>query len=179
MISGMKSPFMPYGKFWDFHFLMSASSQLMVITISVAELNFDIMCGCMPVVFVMFKGVTQNTLKWASKLRSWTARSKSDIEMQPYTEVENGSLPQVPRGTLGGLRSFIQRVHRSRATDTQLMLTQPSQGEVLTYVSADYDYHTHLGRPGGKIAEGSSSREWQLSRTYNPSCQDPEISRSG
>lgn len=102
MISGMKSPFMPYGKFWDFHFLMSASSQLMVITISVAELNFDIMCGCMPVVFVMFKGVTQNTLKWESKLRSWTARSKSDIEMQPYTEVENGSLPQVPRGTLGG-----------------------------------------------------------------------------
>lgn len=149
----------------NFHFLMSASSQVTVITNSVAELNIGIMCACMPVVFVMFKGVTQNTLKWESKLRSWTARSKSDIEMQPYTEVENSSLPQVPRGTLGGLRSFIQSVHRSRPTDTQLMLTQPSQGEVLTYVSADYDYHTRLGQPGAKIVEGSSSKEWQLSRT--------------
>ncbi len=137
------------------------------------------MCACMPVIFVMFKGVAQNTLSWAAKLKSWTTRSKSDVEMQPYVEVEHGNLPQVPRGTLRGLRSFMQRVHRSRPTDTGLMLTQPSHGEVLTYVSTDYDYHTHLARQDGSIAGGPSSKKWQLSRTYKPSDKGPDASHNG
>ncbi|KUI66481.1 hypothetical protein VM1G_02343 [Cytospora mali] len=138
-----------------------------IYALSVSELNFGIICACMPVVFVLFKGAAVETASWVAKLRSWSSRSrnKTDIEMQPCTEEGKVLLPSVPRGTLTGLRSFMRGAGRSRPADTQVSSKEVSHEEVLTYVSADYDYHTQLRQPNPPSTD-SSSRKQQLLRTY-------------
>ncbi|TGJ80419.1 hypothetical protein E0Z10_g8347 [Xylaria hypoxylon] len=145
-------------------------NEIPIYTLGAAELNFGILCACMPVVFVVFKGIGSKTASLAAKLRSWTTRNKSDTDMKPYSTVEEASLPSIPGGTLHGLQSFMRRALRSRQTDTRLTLTPSTHGEVLTYVSADDDYHAHLQRPGTHmpIRDGQGSKTWELHRAYGP-----------
>ncbi|KAI1408106.1 hypothetical protein F5Y13DRAFT_205087 [Hypoxylon sp. FL1857] len=158
-----------------FRFIMFSSgdalwNEIPIYALCVAELNFGIMCACMPVVFVLFKGITLETASWVAKLRFWTHRNRRDIEMQSYVAVNEDHLPQVPTGTLGGLKSFMRRAYHSRAGETQLTLTPSTHGEFLTHVSADDEYHAHLQKPGsGNLKrDGQATKRWELQRTYGP-----------
>ncbi|KAK8053217.1 hypothetical protein PG996_012518 [Apiospora saccharicola] len=117
---------------------------------SAAELNIGIICACMPVVFTLFRGLARRLLDWITKLRaSGKPQHKEGSEMPPFAEVEagNGRLPPIPQGTLSGLKRFVRRTHRSRATDTSnTALTTTAQGD-FSLVSADYNYHAYLDRP--------------------------------
>lgn len=120
----------------------------------------------MPITFVLFKIIAVETISWASKLRSWTTRSKTEIELPSYHNVKNTSLPMVPRGTMTGVKSFMQRIYRSKPGDSHLTSSQPADGELLTYVSAEYDYHNHLEGRGPRVEDTPSSRPRQPSQTY-------------
>lgn len=123
----------------------------------------------MPVIFVLFKGLMEKSASWVSKL--WSSRfssrrggggdPKSSFDPStgatsrsgnPYKEVGNrrddgGLLPQVPRGALTGLRSFVRNVGRSRPLPaTTRNATTNTQGDdvMLTMMSAEYDYHGHI-----------------------------------
>ncbi|KUI57753.1 hypothetical protein VP1G_10974 [Cytospora mali] len=87
-----------------------------IYALSVSELNFGIICACMPVVFVLFKGAAAETVSW----------------------------------------SFMRGAGRSRPADTQLSSKEVAHEEVLTYVSADYDYHTQLRQPSAPNTDSSS-----------------------
>lgn len=134
---------------------------------SVAELNIGIICACIPVVFVVFKGMARRANSWVTKLRSSTAsggehegdgaeRDKQSRRHRPRT-----------RETFKALRSFMQKGRRANLEDAELALTQTAHRQVHTFVSANDDYHTHLYRVRG---EGDNRNEhatktWQLTRT--------------
>ncbi|GAP82405.1 putative integral membrane protein [Rosellinia necatrix] len=145
-------------------------NEVPIYALCAAELNFGLLCACMPVVFVVFKGFGSKTVSWAAKIRSWTTRSKFDTDMDLYSAVEEGSLPSIPRGTLHGLRSFVRRAYRTGHTDTELTLTPSTQGEVHTHVSVDDEYHAHLQRPHAPAAsrDGQGLKTWRLHRVYGP-----------
>lgn len=119
----------------------------------------------MPVIFVLFKGVTKTSLSWISKLRYLTrhpsapSHPQSDVQMLRYEQVgDEHKLPQVPKGTLTGLRSCMRNKNRTTPAvgdDTTVALQSGGGGEMLTYVSADYDYHRQLkiGAVGGGGSE--------------------------
>lgn len=120
----------------------------------------------MPVVFVLFKGAVAETRTWVAKLRSWTARSKMDLEMQSYSEVDKIHPPSTPGGTISGVKTCVQGAHHWSPGNTHETLIQTTHGQVLTYVSAEYDYHTHLRHPDTQN-QSDSSKSWQLTRTYD------------
>ncbi|CAG8975816.1 hypothetical protein HYALB_00009396 [Hymenoscyphus albidus] len=79
-----------------------------------AELNSGIICSCMPVVFVLFKGLSKRfsipSLKYFR-----TKRRRSDNKEAPSAQHSDeilfeNEMPQVPRPLITGLRSFIQKV---------------------------------------------------------------------
>ncbi|KAI1760117.1 hypothetical protein GGR53DRAFT_102855 [Hypoxylon sp. FL1150] len=158
-----------------FRFIVFASgdalwNEISIYALCAAELNFGIMCTCRPVVFILFEGLALETASWAAKLRSWTNRNEGDIEMQSYMAIDYRLLPQVPKGTLSGLKSFMRKAYHSSPGDIQLTLSPSTAGEVITYVSADDDYHSHLQRPGAGNSSRNSqaSKRWELHRTYGP-----------
>lgn len=120
-----------------------------------AEINIGIVCSCMPIIFVLFKSMLEKSVSWASKI--WSSRSTSrrlgpksmdlsttgasSSQMNPYKEVGNKqeTLPQVPQGTLTGLRSFMRNAGRSRPMKTQTTVTV--NDVVLTPMSGEYDYY--------------------------------------
>lgn len=112
----------------------------------------------MPITFVLFRVVAVETISWAAKLRSWTTGSKTEIELPPYHNAKHTSLPMVPKGTMTGVKSFMRRVYRSKPGDSHLTSSQPTDGDMLTYVSADYDYHNHLGGRGTQVKDTPSLR---------------------
>lgn len=86
----------------------------------------------------------------------------------PYQEVGGSGghksksyLPQVPRGAMTGLRSFVRNVGRSRplpattATRTQQDDYAPQTDVMLTMMSADYDYHGHIRNDSGVTRVGT------------------------
>ncbi|KAK7959362.1 uncharacterized protein PG986_004216 [Apiospora aurea] len=128
---------------------------------SVAELNIGIICACMLVVFVLFRGIVRRLLEWIKQPRaSGKPQNKNEWKVYLNAEVEggNGNLPSVPPGALSGLKRFMQRTLRSRATDTNLTLADTARGDVSSFVSADYNYHAHLDRPwmSRDVAEDAS-----------------------
>lgn len=123
----------------------------------------------MPVIFVLFKGLMEKSASWVSKL--WSSRfghsrhgrggdpkssqfdpstgATSQSGSPPYKrEGGGGLLPQVPRGALTGLRSFVRNVGRSRPLPATTMRTGTNNNHdddvMLTMVSAEYDYHGHI-----------------------------------
>jgi hypothetical protein len=128
----------------------------------------------MPVIFVLFKGFSKKSLTWMSKLRyHMTLRRSnatqppassgaSDVQMLPYEQVGDGEgekLPQVPKGTLTGLRRWMRNKDRTTPVgDTQPSAALTTNG-VLTYVSADYDYHSQLKKVGGLGGVAASAVE--------------------
>jgi hypothetical protein len=113
---------------------------------SVGEINIGIMSSCMPVIFVVFRGFTIWSASWATKIWSLISRGRtqdglsqaSDIQLVRYNEMSGSHLPEVPKGSLTGLKSFMRNFHRTNPVKTQTT-TVP-----LTYASMDYDYHAQL-----------------------------------
>lgn len=152
----------------------------------------------MPVIFVLFKGLLEKSVSWVSKL--WSSRSRSsrrgvlDAKSldpstgatgsssrggNPYREVRGddrkGLLPQVPRGALTGLRSFVRNVGRSRplpATQTNVTDRVGDGDDVmLTMMSAEYDYHGHIRNDSGvgeSGARGFSSNNKSVGQLPEP-----------
>ncbi|CAH0033774.1 unnamed protein product [Clonostachys rhizophaga] len=111
---------------------------------SVAEINIGIICSCMPVIIILFKGFNSWSTQFLSRIRSsistsrkFSDRSKdSDIEMLRYEGLEENGLPEVPRGTMTGMRTFMSNFNRTRPAKMQT--------EILTVASADLNYHAQL-----------------------------------
>lgn len=113
-----------------------------------------ILCSCIPVIFVLFKGAMETSSTWAS--RFWynltggyrkgsgpSGGSEGQMNALPYRQVDNEhNLPQVPKATMTGLRTFLGRVGRTKAEKTEASMFTDDLN--LTAVSVDYDYHRHL-----------------------------------
>lgn len=114
-----------------------------------------ILCSCIPVAFVVFKGAAQKSSSWVSHVWSNLTGgylkgsepngvSEGEVKVMPYGEVTNDqNLPLVPKATMTGLRSFLGRVGRTQ-TGTPDPDTFASDDLNLTAVSRDYDYHRQL-----------------------------------
>ncbi|RYP91932.1 hypothetical protein DL770_001906 [Monosporascus sp. CRB-9-2] len=121
--------------------------------LAVAELNVGVICCCMPIVFVMFKGLLKRSESaWMSLVgylrsqskRSGLATTESDTKVSSDTPGDR--LPQIPKGTLSGLTSFIRKGPRSQGPKTPGVETQASTYFELR--SVDYDYHNYVqGNP--------------------------------
>ncbi|KAI4859638.1 hypothetical protein F4820DRAFT_453692 [Hypoxylon rubiginosum] len=102
--------------------------------LGIAELNVGIICGCIPVIFVLFRwpaAVLES--KWksvTSYISLHTGHSRPAISEDNLVAIEDPGLIEVPKGTLGSHSSAYYELR-----------------------SMDYDYHAHVqGRPqkGGK-----------------------------
>lgn len=102
----------------------------------------------------------------------------------PYKEVggrrDGQGLPQVPRGALTGLRSFVRNVGRSRqvpATTQRSSTTAVGSPDdvMLTMMSAEYDYHGHIRNSASVVAKSASiSKNSGQPEAVTRSIQDPE-----
>ncbi len=105
----------------------------------------------MPVVFPLLKELSKRSHSWTTKLRTNTiGRFKpashsrtNDPNALHYLEVPEEGLPQIPKGTLKGLRSFFRNYRRTR-TDQLYTQTELSTTKILTGTSNSDDYHAQL-----------------------------------
>ncbi|KAK7948806.1 uncharacterized protein PG986_009692 [Apiospora aurea] len=110
----------------------------------IAEINVGIMCSCMPIVFVHFKGLASSCSSCINKLRYLAPNSKRHASGEAYDDPKGsyGGLsehelpPPVQEKGLGGLKSLMRNFNR-----TERLATQVTYSEVLTVQSAEYDYH--------------------------------------
>lgn len=136
----------------------------------------------MPIIFVLFKGIMEKSASWVSKL--WSSRSSrragpksfdpstgtgaTSSSANPYKEVgyrhdddnnngRGGFLPQVPRGAMTGLRSFVRNVGRSRPVPGTTVHATQQDDIMLTMMSADYDYHGHIRQSSTGLNGGSGA----------------------
>ncbi|CAG8952740.1 hypothetical protein HYFRA_00008984 [Hymenoscyphus fraxineus] len=89
-------------------------STVPVYVLAAAELNSGIICSCMPVFFVLFKGLSTK-FRIPSLKYFRTKRRRSDNKEAPSAQHSDeilfeNEMPQVPRAVITGLRSFIQKV---------------------------------------------------------------------
>lgn len=94
------------------------------------ELNVGIICSCLPVTFVIFKGFNMR-VPVISFVRYFRTRSRGkqsspsnpaearDSSSHLAKEVDTSSLPRIPRATLTGLRTFIGRANSHRTLARQ------------------------------------------------------------
>lgn len=139
--------------------------------LSIAELNVGLMCCCLPVIFVLFKSVgIRSETTWASIrgwLRAWsrgTSSSKmSSTQVIPIKSPGDSSgsgpetLPQVPKGTLSGLMSFVRGGSRpeQRSGWGSLASNHRTETRVELQTIDDYSYHTYLN--DRSVGSGKSS----------------------
>lgn len=114
-----------------------------------------ILCSCIPVAFVLFKGMVEKSSTWSSYV--WykftgggssrptdsggvsRGPNKQPLHAQPNYDQE---LPQVPKATMTGMRSFFDKFGHSTAEKTQGNAN--IDGMDMTLKSVDYDYHKQL-----------------------------------
>ncbi|RWA06921.1 hypothetical protein EKO27_g8182 [Xylaria grammica] len=124
---------------------------------AVAELNVGILCACIPVFFVLFKGVVKRTESSFLYLRGHLSPHGSrkghnvDAAQNPQPKI----MGLVPGGTLTGLRSIFRKAGRTQNQGTEKALTDASGPEFLELQSIDYDYHAQLRR-GSRTASTRS-----------------------
>lgn len=106
------------------------------------ELGIAFICGCMPVITIFLRGLVERLMV------SWASMKKHSVTMFSKAEKEGRSgdsdrqLPDIPGGTLFGIRTFIRRLHRSNAEETALPMTEMSAFSKLG--SIDEGYHEQL-----------------------------------
>ncbi|KAI2633063.1 hypothetical protein GGS26DRAFT_65829 [Hypomontagnella submonticulosa] len=124
----------------------------LTLPLAVAEVNVGIICGCVPVLPVIYKRIKGGTVWiYLSKLipTIWRRNAESNLESSPEipssSTITKRDWVKIPTANLTGLRSFIWKSHR----------TLPGQvTELSTYAeisSANDEYHTHIrvGDSGG------------------------------
>ncbi|KAI0853247.1 hypothetical protein F5Y00DRAFT_135592 [Daldinia vernicosa] len=115
----------------------------LISAFAAAELNVGISCSCMPIVFVPFRRLTRTTLrnsllKLISTYRGHNYKEFAHNPSDPEIMIQTEQLPQIPKSSWTGLRSWVCKMH----------LSQPGRAnDVSTYreiTSVDIDYHEHL-----------------------------------
>ncbi|ROW04719.1 hypothetical protein VMCG_04870 [Cytospora schulzeri] len=92
---------------YDFNWLSVA-----VEAVGVAELNVGLICGCMPVIFVLFRGLAAKSGSVWTSVREWMkahsrqTNTSSDISFPIQIIHGPEELPQLPEGTPSGIPSF-------------------------------------------------------------------------
>lgn len=90
-----------------------------------------IVCSCIPVAFVLFRGIAKKSSMWASHIwynltggyRKATEPSgdSEGLRALPLGQkvADDQELPHVPRATMAGLRSFLGRFGTTKAETAQ------------------------------------------------------------
>lgn len=129
--------------------------------VSIAEVNVGLMCCSLPVIFVLFRSLRPLSESAWSSVRDWL-RARSAGSQDP-SKISSGSaypitfnespdkpsrdeLPQVPKGTLSGLMSFVRKGARSeyRSRLDRTTINQRTESHVELASIDDYNYHTYL-----------------------------------
>lgn len=104
--------------------------------------------------FVLLKGMVEKSSTWSSYFwYKFTRRSSSSSKPTDPGGVSRGpikqpqpsydpELPQVPKATMTGMRSFFDKFGHSKAKKTHA--TAHTDGLDMTLRSVDYDYHKQL-----------------------------------
>lgn len=104
--------------------------------------------------FVLFKGMVEKSSTWAShfwynftggyrKATDPGSASKGQMKQPVYPQSNyDPKLPQVPKATVTGLRSFIDKFGHSKAEKAHTNSYTDDMN--LTVISMDYDYHAQL-----------------------------------
>jgi len=110
--------------------------------VGIVELSIGIICSCMPVIFVLLKGMLKK--EYFSYLiryfRTFTRRH-SGGSTEKQEKPQQVELPVIPKATVTGLRSFIRKFHLSSHAQTG---TVSSYDDLTSMNSTNDDYHTHL-----------------------------------
>ncbi|KAI0860527.1 hypothetical protein F4860DRAFT_524926 [Xylaria cubensis] len=104
------------------------------------EVSIALICSCMPIITMPLKSLLVQTISsWNSaKKFSRSLISRFD-KKKPKTSQEQ--LPEIPGGTLSGMRTFIRKLHAS--TPASIPTIEFSNFETLTS-EPDQDYHEQL-----------------------------------
>ncbi|KAI8954548.1 hypothetical protein F4801DRAFT_532071 [Xylaria longipes] len=130
------------------------------IILGAVEINTGLICSCIPVSFVAFKRL--KSVPWASikdylNLRHFkhtgeASTNAADVSKPAHKE----KLPQIPRGIITGLKTFIQGGQDGSPTE----LNEFSSYAELR--SIDEDYHKQL--KAFHTAESTASQAWSADR---------------
>lgn len=142
---------------------------------SSAELNVGIICSCLPIVFVLFRG-SATISPWSSFVRYFRTRGRhsavtdSNQPKDPYSGLsdEDPTLPQFQRRRLGGIHTFIHKTHRSPPPPRGItVMTELSTYRTLA--SVEDTYHEQLKRTylESYHAKNSSSSETHAAPNLN------------
>ncbi|KAI0006914.1 hypothetical protein F4779DRAFT_629475 [Xylariaceae sp. FL0662B] len=109
------------------------------------ELAIGLVCSCMPVIAVTLKtSMTNINSMWDSVRRYGThllTRTSRQGSEPPSQSSSKEQLPEIPSGTVSGLRTFIRRMYRSNNQSTD----DPTHRETFgTIDSVDQHYHAQL-----------------------------------
>ncbi|KAI0552665.1 hypothetical protein F4679DRAFT_44635 [Xylaria curta] len=103
------------------------------------EVAIGLICGCMPIIASLLKGVLVgiNSIYGSDLLTRTSSRGTKHTDLQ----ASNEKLPDVPRGTITGIRTLIRKVYHFDSRNTNdsndIVTTQ-------TLHAADEDYHEQL-----------------------------------
>lgn len=135
----------------NFYNIFSANLLTYNATLSSAELNVGIICSCMPIVFVVFRGSTMSS-PWSSFLRyfrtrgrrSGAADSKQPKDRDSGLSDDDPTLPQFQHKRSSGLHTPIHKNHHAQLFQGVTVRTEVSTYKTLA--SVDDTYHEQLKR---------------------------------
>jgi hypothetical protein len=107
---------------------------------SATEMTVGIVCCCIPIVFVLFKGASDSLREaWSSLQQYGRSRSKgvTNPEAQSTEDIVEASFPKFPSASMTGVTSFIRRVHHTKQERAE------PYNELQSF---DADYHLQLQR---------------------------------
>lgn len=121
---------------------------------SAVELNVGLICSCLPVVFVVIKGVyTGGSLTAFIQYMYFRTRGKrSGASNSGQPAVSSGSsggdqmLPQIPKGPMTGIQTFIRRAGRPQQSLGTNITVMTEMSMYTDLSSTDDAYHEQLKR---------------------------------
>lgn len=140
-----------------------------------SEMNVGIICSCLPVVFATVKGFTTGDI-WATIARyvktrghrsgTWGLNGVGEPKL-PSTDIsgDENDLPEIPRGTMTGVRTFIRKAHRSGSGDSINVTTESHTFSELS--SVDDCYHSQLQRGYFEGSRTNLTHEQTLQELYS------------
>ncbi|KFA70215.1 hypothetical protein S40285_04426 [Stachybotrys chlorohalonatus IBT 40285] len=138
----------------------------MLYVFGILELNIGNICACMPVLVPLVRGLAQSLSSvWQSVNHYYYVFTHNPYTTEDdtgkgsrSTEETRADLPEVPRGTFSGLRTFMRNYHRSSAATTEHD-TRGSTTVLATQDSNFHDYHSQLKNIWEHDAERNMSSE--------------------
>lgn len=140
------------------------------------ELAVGVICSCLPVVFVTLKGMSKSG-PWATFMKYIRSKDRHNgayhsdgpLPLHHPTDDMPGDgkgLPQVPRGTMTGMRTFIRNVHHSKPSKSIVVTTELHSFTGLA--SIDDSYHAQLQNGYFESSYTNQSNPSQASVTGGP-----------